>query len=46
MDGSVGQVADWTNDLVRFEYNVSAKKARTDNGTYWVIAAQVTAKIL
>lgn len=46
VDGSVGQVADWTNDLVRFEYNVSAKKARTDNGTYWVIAAQVTAKIL
>ena len=46
VDGSVGQLQDLTNDAVRFSYNASAKKAKTENGTYWVIAAQITAHVL
>ena len=46
VDGSVGQLQDLTNDAIRFSYNVSAKKARTENETYWVIAAQITAHVL
>ena len=46
VDGSVGQLQDLTNDAIRFSYNVSAKKARIENETYWVIAAQITAHVL
>ena len=46
VDGSVGQLQDLTNDAISFSYNVSAKKAKTGDETYWVIAAQITAHVL
>lgn len=46
VDGSVGQLQDLTNDAISFSYNVSAKKAKTSDETYWVIAAQITAHVL
>lgn len=46
VDGSVGQLQDLTNDAISFSYNVSAKKAKIGDETYWVIAAQITAHVL
>ncbi len=46
-DGSIGQMSSLTNDVVRFTYNVSASKAKTeDDTTYWIFGLQVTMHIL
>ena len=47
VDGTVGQLDELSNGLIRFTYNVSGSKAKTEDGTvYWVFGAQVTANVL
>lgn len=42
IDGSIGQAQDASNDVVRFNYSASAKKATTANDvSYWVIGIEV-----
>ena len=42
IDGSIGKAQDASNDVVRFNYSASAKKAKTSNDvSYWVIGIEV-----
>lgn len=47
IDGMIGTLSDMSNNLVRFTYNASATKAKTQDGTvYWVFATQVNVHAL
>ncbi len=47
VDGTIGQLDEASNGIIRFTYNVSGCKAKTENGTtYWIFAAQVTVHLL
>ncbi len=46
-DGMVNPLSTVTNNLIRFTYNVSASKAKTQDGVvYWVFATQVNVHAL
>ena len=46
-DGMINRLSVVTNNLIRFTYNVSASKAKTQDGVvYWVFATQVNVHAL